>query len=205
MPKYKLIYFDFDGGRAEQIRIAFHAAGIEFEDHRISFQEFGEMRQTTPFNSVPVLEIDGAAITQTNAIGRYVGKMAGLYPEDDLQALYCDEVTSAFEDINHHIVQTFGLEGDELRLAREKLVDGWLTTLLRGIDQLLTRGGGRYFADNRLTMADLKSFVQTRSLSSGKLDHVPSDIVQRVAPGLAQHLERIEVEPIVAAYYASRA
>ena len=83
MPKYKLTYFDFDGGRAESIRIAFHAAGIEFEDHRISFQEFGEMRQTTPFNAVPVLEIDGAAITQTNAIGRYVGKMAGLYPRSE--------------------------------------------------------------------------------------------------------------------------
>lgn len=205
MPRYKLTYFDFDGGRAEPIRIAFHAGGIEFEDHRISFQEFGEMRQTTPFNAVPVLEIDGAAITQTNAIGRYVGKMVGLYPEDDLQALYCDEVMSAYEDISNHVVQTFGLEGDELRLAREKLVDGWLTTFLRGIDQLLTRGGGQYFADNRLTMADLKSFVQARSLSKGVLDHVPGDIVQRVAPGLAEHLKRMEAEPIVAAYYAGRA
>jgi len=205
MPSYKLTYFDFDGGRAEPIRIAFHAAGIEFEDHRISFQEFGEMRKSTPFNAVPVLEIDGATITQTNAIGRYVGKMAGLYPEDDMQALYCDEVTSAFEDISHHVVHTFGLEGDELKAAREKLVDGWLTTFLSGLDRLLARGGGEFFADNRLTMADLKSFVQTRSLSKGTLDHVPSDIVQRVAPGLAEHMKRIEAEPIVTAYYASRA
>lgn len=202
MPKYKLTYFDFDGGRAEPIRIAFHAAGIEFEDHRISFQEFGEMRQSTPFNAVPVLEIDGAEVTQTNAIGRYVGKMAGLYPEDDLQALYCDEVTSAFEDISHHIVHTFGMEGDELRAAREKLVDGWISTFLRGLDQLLTRGGGTYFADNRLTMADLKSFVQTRSLRAGTLDHIPADIVERIAPGLAEHQERMESEAIVVAYYS---
>lgn len=205
MPSYKLTYFDFDGGRAEPIRIAFHAAGIEFEDHRISFQEFGETRKTTPFNAVPVLEIDGATITQTNAIGRYVGKMAGLYPEDAMQALYCDEVTSAFEDISHHVVHTFGLEGDELKAAREKLVDGWLTTFLSGLDRLLARGGGEYFADDRLTMADLKSFVQARSLSKGTLDHVPSDIVQRVAPGLAEHMTRIVAEPIVTAYYASRA
>lgn len=202
MAQYKLTYFDFDGGRAEPIRIAFHAADIEFEDHRISFPEFGEMRQSTPFNSVPVLEIDGAPITQTNAIGRYVGKMAGLYPEDDLQSLYCDEVMSAYEDISHHIVQTFGLEDDELQVAREKLVDGWLTTFLCGIDQLLTRGGGEYFADNRLTMADLKSFVQTRSLMAGRLDHIPGDIVKKVAPGLAEHQERMAVEGIVAAYYS---
>jgi len=205
MSKYKLTYFDFDGGRAEPIRIAFHAAGIEFEDHRISFQEFGEMRKSTPFNAVPVMEIDGAAITQTNAMGRYVGKMANLYPQDDMQALYCDEVTSAYEDISNHIVQTFGLEGDELKTAREKLVDGWLTTFLLGLDKLLARGGGQYFADNRLTMADLKSFVQTRSLSKGVLDHVPSDIVEKVAPGLAAHQKRMEGESVVAAYYASRA
>jgi len=204
MSSYKLTYFDFDGGRAEPIRIAFHAAGIEFEDKRLSFAEFSEMRQGTRFNSVPVLEIDGAAVTQSNALSRYVGKMAGLYPTDDLQALYCDEVLGALEDISHHIVRTFGLEGEELRLAREKLADGWLSVYLRGLDELLTRGGGEYFAANELTVADLKTFVQIRWLSSGTLDHVPTDIVQRLAPGLVAHQERIEGDSRVVAYYASR-
>lgn len=204
MPSYKLTYFDFDGGRAEPIRIAFHAAGIEFEDNRISFPEFAEMRQGTRFNSVPVLEIDGAAVTQSNALSRYVGKMAGLYPANDLQALYCDEVLDALEDVSHYVVRTFGLEGEELRSARKKLVDGWLSVYLKGLDELLTRGGGEYFADNALTIADLKAFVQTRSLRAGNLDYVPTDLVDRVAPGLAEHQERIESHPRVAAYYASR-
>ena len=205
MPAYKLTYFDFDGGRAEPVRIAFHAAGIAFEDDRISFQEFGEMRGSTRFNAVPVLEIDGAAITQTNAMCRYVGRMAGLYPEDDRQALYCDEIMGAVEDNSHQVVKTFGLEGDELKAAREKLVDGWLTTYLRGLHELLTRGGGQYFADNRLTMADLKAFVSLRTIRVGILDHVPTDLLQNVAPAIAEHLERIEGDAIVKAYYASRA
>ena len=205
MPTYKLTYFDFDGGRAEPVRIAFHAAGIAFEDDRISFQEFGEMRGGTRFNAVPVLEIDGEAITQTNAMCRYVGRMAGLYPEDDRQALHCDEVMGAVEDNSHQVVKTFGLEGDELKEAREKLVDGWLTTYLRGLDELLTRGGGQYFTDNRLTMADLKAFVSLRTIRAGILDHVPTDLLQKVAPAIAEHLERIEGDAIVTAYYASRA
>jgi glutathione S-transferase len=204
MSSYKLTYFDFDGGRGEPIRIAFHAAGIDFEDNRISFPEFTEMRQSARFNAVPVLEIDGAAVTQSNAISRYVGKLAGLYPEDDLQALYCDEALGALEDLTHHVVRTFGLEEEELRLAREKLVDGWLSIFLRGLDELLTRGGGQYFANNGLTVADLKAFCQTRWLRSGALDHVPTDIVQRVAPGLVEHQERIGNDPRVTAYYASR-
>ena len=204
MSSYKLTYFDFDGGRAEPIRIAFHAAGIDFEDNRLSFPEFNEMRQGTRFNSVPVLEIDGASVTQSNALSRYVGKMAGLYPADDLQALYCDEVLGAIEDLTHHIGRTIGLQEDELRLAREKLVDGWLSVFLRGLDELLARGGGQYFADNGLTVADLKAFVQTRWLRSGILDYVPTDLVQRVAPGLVEHQERIEGDPRVVAYYATR-
>ena len=41
-------------------------------------------------------------------------------------------------------------------------------------------------------------------LSHGALDHIPADLVQRVAPALAEHAGRIMQEPKVAAYYASR-
>ena len=203
MTNYELTYFDIDGGRAEPIRIAFHAAGIEFEDKRLSFPEFGEMRSSTRFNALPVLEIDDAAVTQSNALSRYVGKMANLYPEDDLQALYCDEALGVVEDALHAIVPTFGLEGEALRAAREKLADGWLTTYVRGLGELLARGGD-YFAENRLTIADLKVLVLTRWLCSGALDHIPADLVEKVAPGLIDHQQRIESDPTVTAYYASR-
>lgn len=205
MPTYKLTYFDIDGGRAEPIRIAFHTAGIAFEDERLSFAEFGEMRTSTRFNSLPVLKIDGAEITQSNAISRYVGKMAGLYPEDDLQALYCDEVMGALEDVLHYVVKTFGLQGDALREAREQLAAGWLTTYTRGLGDLLARGGGKYFANDSLTVADLKAFVQTRWLCSGELDHVPADLVEKIAPALLEHQQRVASDPRVVAYYASRA
>jgi len=203
MTSYKLTYFDIDGGRAEPIRIAFHAAGIKFEDERLSFPEFGAMRNSTRFNALPVLEIDGAAVTQSNALSRYVGKIANLYPEDDLQAMYCDEALGAVEDALHAIVPTFGLEGEELRAARKTLADGRLTTYVRGLGELLARGGD-YFADERLTVADLKVLVMTRWLCSGALDHIPADLVQKVAPGLIDHQQRVESDPIVTAYYASR-
>ncbi len=205
MPNYKLTYFDFDGGRGEPIRIALHAAGIEFEDERLSFPEFGEARGKLRFNAVPVLEIDGAQITQSNAISRYIGKMAGLYPTDDLQALYCDEVLESLEDLNNHIVQTIGLEGDELQQARQELANGRMPVFLKGLDSLLTRGGGEYFADGRLTIADIKACLQVRSLRSGLLDHIPTDIVDRLAPNLAKHQERVLADSPVADYYASRA
>jgi len=203
MTTHKLTYFDMDGGRAEPVRIAFHAAGVDFEDVRISFAEFMETRESMRLNCVPVLDIDGIEVTQSNAMCRYAGKMAGLYPEDDLQALYCDEAMGAIEDLLHQMVHTFGLEGDELKAAREKLVDGWLTVFLKGLDEMLERGG-EYFADNRLTVADLKVFGITRWLMSGQLDHVPTDIVDRVAPSLVEHEKRVTQSSVVSAYYDSR-
>ena len=205
MSKFKLTYFDFDGGRGEPIRIAFHAAGIDFEDHRIPFAEFMKTRGDMPFTCAPVLEVDGINVTQSNSILRYVGKMAGLYPEDDLQALYCDEAMDAVEDLLHQIVATFGLEGDKLKAAREKLADGWISVYVKGLGEILERAGGEYFADNRLTVADLKVYVQIRSLRAGTLDHVPTDLVDKLAPSLVQHEERVANDPIITAYYAARA
>jgi glutathione S-transferase len=203
MTDYRLTYFDFDGGRGEPIRIAFHAAGVDFEDQRISFPEFMETRTQMRFHCSPTLDIDGAEVTQSNAMLRYVGKMANLYPEDSLQALYCDEAMEAVEDMLHQIVGTFGLEGDELKAAREKLADGWLTVYVKGLGELLSRGGD-YFADNRLTVADLKVHVQISSLMSGTLDHVPTDLVANLAPNLVAHSDRIADEAIVKAYYDAR-
>lgn len=202
MTKFKLIYFDFDGGRAEAVRLAFHIGGIDFEDVRLKFPEFREAQPSFRFHALPVLEIDGQPITQSNAHLRYVGKLAGLYPTDNLQALYCDEAMGAVEDVSHAVGKTLGLEGDALKQAREEFVQGRLATYIKGLDELLTRGGGRFFADGRITVADLKVFVETRTLAKGILDHVPTNIVEDLAPALAEHRERIANDPRVAAYYA---
>ncbi len=202
MTQFKLIYFDFDGGRAESIRLAFHIGGIDFEDVRLKFPEFREAQSSFRFHALPVLEIDSQPITQSNAQLRYVGKLAGLYPTDDLQALYCDEAMGAVEDVGHAVGKTLGLQGDALKQAREEFVQGRLATYIKGLDELLARGGGQFFADGRMTVADLKVFVETRTLAKGTLDHVPTNIVEELAPALAEHRERIANDPRVVAYYA---
>ncbi|NKB76998.1 MAG: glutathione S-transferase [Gammaproteobacteria bacterium] len=203
MTDYKLTYFDMNAGRGEPLRIAMHIANIQFEDVRWTFSEFSANRNSLRFNAVPTLEIDGAAFTQSNALSRYIGKMADLYPSDPVQALYCDEVLEALEDLSHHLVQTFGLEGDEFKAAREKFTDTRLTTFTKGFEELLSRGGGNYFSDNRLTIADLKMMVTIRSFRSGNLDHVPVDFIDNFTPSLVDFQNRIEQLPQVVAYYAS--
>ena len=200
MSKIKLSYFDMSGGRGEPVRIAMSIAGIEFEDERISFPEFGKMRGSTPLNALPTLEIRGEVYTQSNAMCRYVGKQAKLYPDDPWQAFLCDEIMEAIEDVYHYVVRTFGLEGEELKRAREALCDT-LKIYLKMLSKRLTAAGDEYFADDKLTVADLKSFVLVKFLQSGNLEHVPVELTAQVAPNLVKHLASIEQEPVVMAYY----
>ena len=202
MPQLKLSYFDVHGGRAEPIRLALHIGGIGFEDHRLAFPAFAEFRKTTPFGQVPTLEVDGVLVTQCDAMLRYAGKLAGLYPSDPFQALLCDEVSYVVEEASVKMGPTFGMKGDAQKEARLALVNGSMPVYLAWLQKQLLAHGGEYFADQRLTIADLKVFVDVRGLNSGRLDHIPTDLVEKVAPALNAHLHRIAQTPAVAAYYA---
>lgn len=202
MPQLKLSYFDFHGGRAEPIRLALALGGIAFEDHRFTFPEFEEVRKTAPFGQVPVMHVDGVLVTQSDAMLRYAGKLAGLYPTDAYQALLCDEVAYVVEEAGVKLGPSFRMTGDEQKAARLALVSSSMPVYLAWLQSQLQAHGGQYFADNRLTVADLKVFVDVRGLNSGRLDHVPSDLVEKVAPALNAHMQRIAQTPAVAQYYA---
>ena len=202
MPQLKLTYFDFHGGRAEPVRLALAIGDVVFEDYRFSFPEFAEVRKTTPFNQVPTLDVDGVQVTQCDAILRYAGKLAGLYPTDPFHALLCDEVTYVVEEAGVKMGPSFRLTGDAQKEARLALVNGSIPVYLAWLQRQLVAHGGQYFADNRLTVADLKVFVDVRGLNSGRLDHIPTDLVEKVAPLLNAHMQRIAQMPAVAKYYA---
>jgi glutathione S-transferase len=204
MPKLKLTYFDFPGGRGEVARIAFAIGNVPFEDDRVKLADWPTRKSTTPFGRLPILEVDGREVAQSNGINRLVGKLTGLYPDDSFEAACCDEVMDAIEEITPKVDETIALPDEDKRRKRLELADGAISFYLRALADRLARRGGEWFADGRLTVADLKVFLWIRHLKSGKLDHVPTDLVDRVAPALVQHWNRVKSDPRVQAYYAAR-
>ena len=202
MTKLKLTYFDFHGGRGEPARLALSIGGVPFDDDRVAPSDWEHRKAHTPFGALPVLEVDGQKLAQSNAINRYVGKITDLYPSDPWQAALCDEVMEAVEDIGTKIASTLFLSEEQKKAERKALVEGPVPFYLTRLQQRLETHGGRYFAADRLTVADLKMFIWIRHLKSGALDHVPTDLPDRVAPKLVEHYERVKNEPRVKAYYA---
>ena len=138
--------------------------------------------------------------------------MAGVYqlggldteaPHDftvSLSHLAKDDLGEAIREL--HQVDLLAIRRFEQKAARLALVNGSMPQYLGWLQSQLLAHGGEYFADGRLTVADLKVFVDVRGLNSGRLDHVPTDLVEKVAPALNAHMQRIAQLPAVVAYYA---
>jgi glutathione S-transferase len=82
MPKIKLTYFDIEGA-AEPTRLALALAGQEYEDVRVKFPDWKELKPKTPYGQLPIVTIDdGPMRTQSGAMLRWVGATLSktLYP-----------------------------------------------------------------------------------------------------------------------------
>lgn len=204
MTKIKLTYFDFDGGRAEPIRLILNWGDIDFEDIRISYADFAEVRKKTPFGQVPVVEIDGQVVTQTDALIRYFAKQVGLFPQEEIKSLLSDEVMNVIEDATNKLVATFGLEGEALKTARQALAEGPLSMYLKWLEGKLQSHGGVFYTGDNICYADFKLYCWIKSLLAGHLDHIPTTLVEQHAPSALKHFKHMSQQDKIKAYYKNR-
>lgn len=97
----ELLYFDA-AGRCFGLRVAlFKAFGKDgWDDKRVEYSAWKDLKPTLPLGQLPVLTLpDGKQVTQTDALTRWAGFKAGLYPTDPTEALLCDEVVYLVHDV----------------------------------------------------------------------------------------------------------
>eukprot|EP01134_Creolimax_fragrantissima_P006556 CFRG6556T1 len=198
--RLKLSYFDFRG-RAEPIRACFAYGNIDFLDHRVSQDEWPAMKANTPFFQLPVLEVDGLKFSQGYAILRYAGKLAGLYPEDYLQAMRVDEVLNVMDTmITNKIAETIVMQNDsEKKAERERLATEVFPPILSVLNEYAKDG---LFAD-KLSIADLALYEIIGWTRLGVLDHFPKDLFDSF-PNLTTLANRCMNDPKLQEYYANR-
>lgn len=176
----KLSYFNFPFWRAEPSRIALHIAGVEWTDERPNREAFVALKQSgvLPFGQLPVLELDGVSFGQSNAIARYCGRLAGLYPTDALEALRVDELMSAPEDLITYLAVTMREKDPNKKLElRRAFAHEHLTPWLERIQaRVALNHASPFCVGDELTIADLVLWRVVRWVNDGILDGVPKGI-----------------------------
>src|SRR5262249_2065179 len=145
----KLTYFDAPVSRGEECRIALHLAGIDFEDHRINRDEWAAMKPTTPFGSLPVLELPGKPpLAQSNAILVLIGRKPGGPPTDDCGAGRHEAILQHCEDLRVRVGATMRMPDDEKQRVRADLAANFIPPWAASIEKQLS--DGPFFAGGKL-------------------------------------------------------
>ncbi|CAJ0605918.1 unnamed protein product [Cylicocyclus nassatus] len=158
MVHYKLTYFD-GRGSAEIIRQIFVLAGQEYEDVRLTQEEWPKHKSEMPFGQMPVLEVDGKKLAQSFAIVRFLARKFGYAGKTPFEEALVDSIADQWKDFMNEIQPAMKVvlgfeEGDLNKLTKEILFPardrffGYMTNFLKA-----NKSG--YLIGDSLTFADL--------------------------------------------------
>lgn len=147
------------------------------------------------------MKIDDFTHCQSAALSQYAGKLASLYPEDPIQALFCDEVMDTLSEMSTKAPRS--KDPDEFKKLREEYQNTVMTKTAKFVEHIIqTNGGGKYVC-RAPSVADLLVKGSVETLKSGMFDHVNKDFFDDY-PGIVECAKSISEHPGVKAYYASK-
>ncbi|KAJ8021971.1 Glutathione S-transferase 1 [Holothuria leucospilota] len=160
MVVFKLTYFDVRG-RAEPIRYLFALAGVEYEDKRLTSEEWKKLKPNTPFGGLPILEVDGKVLGQTQAICRHVAYMHGFFPENAWDRAQADAICE--KQLEFMVaIQRAKFESDPAKketMAKKLKEEDSKTHLTQLQNALKQNNGGKgWFIGNKISLADVQVF-----------------------------------------------
>jgi prostaglandin-H2 D-isomerase / glutathione transferase len=205
----KLTYSDLEG-TGEQVRLALALSGTKYEDERIKFPDWPQLKPKMPYGQVPVLTLDGGQThAQSGALLRWVGKnfSSTLYPDDKLMEI--EEAIGVADDMRDSFLPCFYVtmrptmlghaedlpKTDAGKALVEKMRKDWVRTELPRFAKYLTdlmdkNGGGLWLASpDGPTIADCKLIPALRAMSRGNVDHVSPQCLDDY-PRLVDYVKR---------------
>lgn len=194
-PQLKLVYFPA-AGRAEAVRLAFHIGGVPFVDERISHAAFASSKASLPFGQLPVLEVNGEVLAQSQAILRYAGRLAKLYPVNDFAAaLKIDEILHGLEEAQEKMMPSFHEQDAEKKKAlRLELAETTLPRYLSILEaRLATHAQYASLQTTSVLLHDVAIYAFVKGLRGGYIDHIPVTIadgyplIERAFEKVASH------------------
>ena len=180
------IYFDIPFWRAEVGKIALFLGGVEFNNKKITSEEFQRVKENghlddgtiIPFHQFPCLIVDGVSIAQTGGIARFCGKLSNMYPvTNDIAAAQIDQYLDIATDITVLVSSAGGeKDDDKRRIMRQEMCSGALGRKLQILDKNIA-AGSEWIVGQCMGLADIAIWRLMGWLSSGMLDGIPTNLL----------------------------
>jgi len=194
----KLTYF-YGKGRAEISRLILAFAGAEYEDNRITYEEFQDLKPYLSYSQVPRLEYKGDVIYQSRAIARFLANEFGLAGRNNTEKAQADEVVDAVVDLQNAAYTVFFEKDEKVKAEKTKKVFGeTLPTGLKNLEKCLVRRGGKHFVGSDFTWADL-SLVMLVDFLANQNDNILESL-----PKLSALVERTKAVPNIKKWLKER-
>ena len=196
----KLYYWDFAFWRAECVRLALFCGDVPFEDVRDAKKDDMKAAGKLAFGALPVMEVDGKILSQTQVMAVYSAKIAGIHPSDPWFAAKVDEVINGCTDVTSTIGSTFSMEATEKIKVRETLAaeGGRLRMHMGGLEKLcIENGNNGYTVSETTTVSDFALWRLAGWFSSGNLDGIQKDYISSNFPAITKVVNTVEAMPKV--------
>jgi len=200
MPTYKLTYFDAKG-RAELIRFLFAQAGVEYEDIRLTQEQFAEMKPKILTGTLPLLEVDGTTLNGSSAIAMYVAYSHNLAGGDILETARITGFLDVLRDYQEKMVAAFfGNDENVKEKARVALKEEHTPRYFKILETMITNNNSPdgWAFGNGVTVADLALCV----LVDPVMEKFPA--LGDKFPAIRKNIDAVKAQPKIAEYLAKR-
>ncbi|XP_059491097.1 glutathione S-transferase-like [Neocloeon triangulifer] len=197
MPETKLTYFGLTG-LGEGIRYLLTYAGVDFEDLRITREEFATLKEKYPLGQVPVLEFEGKTLYQSKAICRFLAKRFNLAGKDEWDALWCDVAVDTIADVGMAMIPFASEDNAEAKSVKKAAAMTKIAYLTEKLENQLAKNDG-HFLKGQLSWADFY-FAAIYNTFNYRAD----EYIFANRPKLKALKEKIDTLPAIRAYLEKR-
>jgi len=163
MTKIKLTYFD-GRGRGELSRLILAYGGQPWEDDRISFEQWPELKPKTPLGTLPILEYGDKKLCQSITIARFLANEFGIAGKNNMEKAEADMIVDTIVDVQIELFKNmFEKNPIEKKKQADKLEKETLPRFLKQMLAIRQQSSGSFLVGNDLTWADiaLATFLDT--------------------------------------------
>jgi len=175
-----LYYFNVKA-RAYPIKMLFMVGNVEFEDVKVSKDDFPKQKGNMPMGQLPVLEYSNKKMCQTQAIAEFAAEKGGMTPKDSWERCKVTEIIGCCQDVSQKcMVGVDENNSAKKKQMREELCKVALPEMFGCLDRIIhTNGHPGFCVGSKMTAADAYVCCMVDQLKCGQCEYVPSDIVDK--------------------------